>query len=350
MRSIRVLGLDHHEIKLSEFPVSSEGRSQVQLLRTGTFNHPKLGKLMVTPMLITQLAENFTNRARKLDLAVDYFHESEKVAAGWITNVETRENNQELWAEIDWTPKGEERITNREIKYISADFNFNYIDNESGKEYGPTLFGAGLTNRPFVKEMQALFSENDNINLGELTMLEQVLEALKALSDEEKQKVMEALGVVQDDAALGGDKQLLEEHDKEKMAEHDKEDKMNKETEAKLSEKDAKIKELEATIEKQKKEKTFNALLSEGKVCEAQREPYMDDDMAKFAENAAEINLSEGGTDENPEDKFQTDDAQKAIDKIEDMAVKLSEEKNMDLGDATSLVLKENPELAKHYN
>ena len=71
-----------------------------------------------------------------------------------ITNdIYLSENGEELWATVDWTEGGEKSVRRKEYRYLSADFQFNYTDNETLQEYGPTLFGAGLTNRPVVKGM-----------------------------------------------------------------------------------------------------------------------------------------------------------------------------------------------------
>ncbi|MEK0326263.1 MAG: hypothetical protein QQN63_11225, partial [Nitrosopumilus sp.] len=56
------------------------------------------------------------------------------------------------------------KIKDREFRYMSADFNTKFIDNETGKDFGPTLNGAALTNNVgdhgyiFIKVIEVLGS------------------------------------------------------------------------------------------------------------------------------------------------------------------------------------------------
>jgi hypothetical protein len=85
-------------------------------------------------------------------------------------------------------------------------------------------------------------------------------------------------------------------------------------------------------------------MLKAGKVVEAQREAYMSDDVAKFAELAGDVKLSENGNATVP---AKSGDAQ---DKMLEIATKLfAEKKAKDFGSAISMALSENPELAKEY-
>src|SRR5690606_25314766 len=123
--------------------------SEIQVIRTGNFTHPYYGHLSITSDFLLGLVKNFEADVRGCDLSVDYDHEVRE-AAGWIKSLSIR--NDELWAEIDWTPAGKKSVEEKEFRYTSADFD-DYIDPESQHNYGPTLFGVALTNRPFVKRM-----------------------------------------------------------------------------------------------------------------------------------------------------------------------------------------------------
>lgn len=358
----RIIGFQFNEIKLNEgSEVHPTGVEQVQLLRVGEFDHTAYGKFSITKDTLLKLKENFENKVRRIDLAVDYFHESNKVAAGWISGVELREDDSELWINVDWTKNGKERIEEKELRYISADFDFNYTDSETKVNFGPTLLGAGLTNRPHVKDMQPILLEegftaediqklklllNDNSKEIKLMDFEQMKEAIAGLSADQKAQVMEMLrGEVQ-----GGDKEMDEHEMMEKemmekeMDEHEKKDKeMSEDMKKKLSEMEAENKKLREQIQLNEKESSFNVLLAEGKVVEAQRDAYVSGDFNKFVEQSVSINLSESGSGANNEEKMT---AEKANLKLSEIAEKISEEKGISYSDALSFAIDENPELA----
>jgi hypothetical protein len=129
---------------------------EVQILRVGKFNHPTYGAFEITPLTLFEMKSNFDSNIRGVDMAFDYFHDSDKEASAWVKSLELRENNTELWALVDWTPKAEQKLSERELRYFSPDFAFNWTDPEKGATYNNVLFGGGLTNRPFVKEMKAI--------------------------------------------------------------------------------------------------------------------------------------------------------------------------------------------------
>jgi len=146
--------------------------SEVQLMRTGTFSHPFFEEFEVTEEMFKSFRKNFRNKVKKVELAIDYSHMSGDKAAGWITEVILREKNTELWVAVNWTPEAVQKIMDREFRYMSADFSTNYVDNETGKKFGATLNGGALTNRPFIKDMDAVLSDID-------------------MSDEKRQAIME---------------------------------------------------------------------------------------------------------------------------------------------------------------
>lgn len=344
----RVLGIQFNEIKLNDYDQAYPmGVEQVQLLRVGEFNHALYGKFSITKDTLKKLHENFIKKVRRIDLAVDYFHETDKVAAGWIREVELREDDNELWIHVDWTKSGKRRLEEKELRYISADFDFSYTDSETGINYGPTLLGAGLTNRPHVKDMKpiilkeftdeqieklkVLLSENDKENS---MSLEEIKKQVQAMSPDDRAQLYSMLKEGMD-KVMKDEKKLEEEN-------------MNKEMEKQLSEKENEIKELKAKIEKQEREGKFNVMLSEGKVVEAQREFYIKGDMENFINNAQVLNLSEKGSGSTGDKEEMT--REKAEIKLSELADKIMAERSIDYSEAMSVALDENPELAKKFN
>jgi hypothetical protein len=384
------------EIKLTETPngVSPE----VQLLRVGTFNHPKYGKFEITPLVLAEMKYNFEKNVRGIDIALDFFHESDKVAAGWLKTLELRENGTELWAiNVDWTPRARKMLAEKELRYFSPDFSFQWTDPENGKVFQNVLFGGGLTNRPFVKGMEPIVSLGEDAMANEETLTEtddtiqlggpgsgrkpgggkgkesqyktgaqhakegSARQAAIARREIEKNigpragdlgaslkrnnKLDEPEGEIQMDEK----DQMIEELKKQIADLQAKLEASGKEKEVMAGEKmklEEQVKCAEEEKAKAQKESEFNVLLSEGKACVAQKDAYLAGDMKEFIAKAQPINLSEKGNGKGTE-------GDKTIDgDVTEQVMKLAEEKvksGLKLGEAISAVLKENTELAKQY-
>lgn len=164
-------------IKLSEDKVVPKS---VQLLRVGTFLFENGETIQVTRELLKSFKKNFDKKVRGYEdgrLPIDYFHENEKVAGGWINQINLTNEDTELWADVIWTPRAEKMLADGEIRYVSAEFHFDYQHNEGGTKWGPTLFGAGLTNRPFIKGMAPV------VQFQEESEREKLHKALNARAD-----------------------------------------------------------------------------------------------------------------------------------------------------------------------
>ena len=335
-----------------------------QLLRTGHFKYGYYGDFKITADILRKLKENFDSDVRRVKIAVDYFHLSGEEAAGWIEQIELRDNDETLWIKVDWTKTAEEKIRDKEVRYLSADIDFAYIDIESGAQHGPVLMGAGLTNRPYIKDMKAILAEGgqeqgkyyildqNQKKENEMPKFEEIMGAVPSLSDDEKAQLIQK---------LGGNKEVkASEEDKKKLSDAEKKAKeaadAKAEAEKKLSDSQAENKTLSERVQKleeankvAEKTATFNEMLSKGKVVESQREPFLSGDMAKFAENSVRVNLSDNGSGGGNGEQGEVD-ADKAQEEIDKKAkAKLSEDKNLDYGEAVSIVLSENPDLAKKY-
>ncbi len=297
---------------------SNEGQSNspvsVQLLRAGKYSYWEPGDLEVTTDNLACMVQNFKNNVRQVDLAIDYSHESWKEAAGWIKDLHLNDIGTELWAKVEWTPKAEKLLKDKEYRYLSSEFCFDYVDNESNAHYGCTLYGAGLTNRPFVKDMEPVVDLNEKkIKEHRMTLEEKMKKLEERLTENEKAS-----------------------QEKEAEIKSLKEEKVNSEIARKLEE----------------KKSIFNRLLSEGKVCEAQRAPYMSDDMVKFSELTQQIKLDTVGSSDVATPAKEKSATDLSADQAEDKILAFAQEKvkaGMPMGEAIKLSLKENPALAEKY-
>ncbi len=311
------------EISLSEG--QDKAPEKIQVIRTGTFHHEKYGKFEITKDHLLSFKKNFDARVRGIDIALDYGHNSEGEAAAWFKNLELSDDGTELWAVPDWTPDGAQAVVGKKYRYVSADFNFDYQDNESLKKHGPTLLGAGLTNRPVVKG-QAPVIELTEGKGSEVDPKDKLIEELKAKIAELEGKLGVAAG------------------EKEKLAAAEAQ---LGDMEKQLSETKTALAGLQKEKETAEKKAQFDKKLSEGVVVEAQREAFMAGDMAKFMELAQPVKLSEAGHGQNPPARSGDKSAEDEVLELAEKAV--TEKRAKDVVEGISLVLSENKELRTRY-
>jgi hypothetical protein len=154
-------------------------RSWIQLARTGSFVSKRYGKFAITKDDLSQMSVNFRDITPKspTELPIDYDHLSmdpkkpgDGIAAGWLKKVELRENGEELWGQVEWTPDAAERIEKKEYRFVSPSFIKDHT-HKNGQKIGTTLLAAAITNHPFLEGMQALtlfnFSAMGDLALGD---------------------------------------------------------------------------------------------------------------------------------------------------------------------------------------
>ena len=161
---------------------------KMQILRTGAFTDPRYGTFPITSKMLDEMVKNFSEGVRGVIPSLDYKHESDDVAAGWFHKLYTKQdgNDTELWAEIEMTPRGEKTLSDKEFGYISADFDSDYCDNETGAKHGCVLLGAGLTNRPVIKRMESVIELSEKPYQFAADKTDPVSEKIKKLIKEGK--------------------------------------------------------------------------------------------------------------------------------------------------------------------
>lgn len=126
----------------------------IQVCKDGKWSHPKFGEIQVDASTRKAFVDNFTGNVRKCgDLPLDYDHQPGP-APGWIVGL--RNEGEALFADVKLTPSGTEKVRSGEYRFFSPEWHPDWQDPETGKSYGPTLFGGGLTNRPFFRGMAAI--------------------------------------------------------------------------------------------------------------------------------------------------------------------------------------------------
>jgi hypothetical protein len=367
------------------FELQENKSKRVQVAKVGTFEHEIYGTFSIKAPDLQEMKVNFDANARrqKLEgnpvLPFDYKHEEEDKAAGWIKSLKIGKDTngaEALFAEVDSKPNAAEKIRGNEFKFVSPSIRRNYKDAETGKKFNIILKGATLTNVPFLRDMEAvhLLSEDKrkafeslklsgdtdfNIQLG--ANMPELIKKFQSISPEEQDNFLAECGLIRKDKKLSEElekakKDLKKTQDDLKLSEKELEelkessgDAGDLEERLKLSEGEAKkTKEQLASVVKklaeQEQTSKFNEMLSEGKVCEAQREAYMEGDMEEFAAKAEEFKLDESGQNSKGDE---TSDVEEQILKLTE---KKAKDEKMEYGDAMSLVLEENPKLAAAAN
>lgn len=296
--------------------------NEIQVLRVGDFNHPDYGKFSITPRTLSEMVKNFENNIRGIDLSFDYYHDSGKDASAWVGKLELRAQGSELWATgVEWTPAAVKKLSDRELRYFSPDFAFVWKDPESGATFSNVLFGGGLTNRPFVKEMKAIVAAEGENTMTELEKAQAKIAEMEATNkklseDVEAAKklayipgVAPAAHPAMPPAAIPGQPApgvTAAGPDEVAMLK-----KQCADLTAQLAEAQKQIAAATAAKQMADREASFGILLTEGKACAAQKEAFLKGDMAEFVKLAQPINLkgfgkisSTSSVDGDEEDKI----------------------------------------------
>lgn len=144
--------------------------SKFELLRSGAWAHPWYGTITFDKKYFMSCVQNFANNILHRDISFDAQHTSWFGAIAWVTKLNMRlrkffdgKRRWVLTAEAELTEDGEDMIRKKRFKYFSSEVNDNYKeleindnDEDKLKEYGPTVMGGGVTNRPFISGMLAI--------------------------------------------------------------------------------------------------------------------------------------------------------------------------------------------------
>lgn len=271
--------------KLGTIEFNASMPSVIEIAKVATGFHPKYGNISVTQQDLESMVKNFEAKVTVIDLAVNEDH-SKKEAFGWYKDVWLSYDKQTLYGQIEWNTKGTTALSDKEYRYFSPEFRFNYVQPMTGVEYGPTLLGGALTNYPFL-EMDAIVELSNKINKtkGAVTMTTETID----LSVHNKTIV-----------DLNGKMNTLQVDLNTKTQENEI-----------LA---AKVKELENTISLNAKHSAFDKLFSAGHVNKAQLDALKEGkDMVEILSLNAKTNMSNEGDNTAPLDTIELNDGQKKV-------------------------------------
>lgn len=140
-----------------------KARSWIQVAKVGNFKGHPMGPFEFTPEVFDKMIMNFIRTSNR-EVPVDFEHATEMPAyagnipsqgapaTGWIIQLDNRKDAG-LWGLVDWMDPGLTYIREGRYKYFSPAVVFEYTDQVSGEDAGPTLVSGALTNRPFLDGM-----------------------------------------------------------------------------------------------------------------------------------------------------------------------------------------------------
>jgi phage I-like protein len=182
-------------VKLDDVEIAESGLTWLQAMPLGNYNHPKWGAINVTPERAARFAQNVKANVRETELDIDYDHKEKTTeAAGWIKDAEARLGGADptqngLWIAVEFTSDAKDKIKNKAYKYFSPEFADEWTHPKKGETYTDVLFGGGLTNRPFLKDILP-------INLSEMPggyMLEEMRKLLGLPDDADEASALAKL-------------------------------------------------------------------------------------------------------------------------------------------------------------
>lgn len=129
------------------------GRVWCQLFPLGEWHRADFpdGKLVLTAKLLEDFIANW-RAGGSPPLPVDYNHDEDGPAAGWIEDLRLSTTG-ELEGAIKWTDDAAEHIKGDKYRYLSPTWAMEHRNRRTGQKGGPWLYGAALLNTPFYDSM-----------------------------------------------------------------------------------------------------------------------------------------------------------------------------------------------------
>ena len=180
-----------------ELPIAESPPEFIQVLPSGDFTgrDGRAFKNSTPELIISNFLQN------EAPLPIDYEHATEAdlgtlaPAMGWVTSLENR--NGEIWAKVEWTPRGAEFVKNREYRFISPVF---FYDDSTKRIV--SISSIALTNKPNLK-LRALNVEEMIMPITENpqelpTLVTKIIEILGLKADATAEDILSAVQALKD--------------------------------------------------------------------------------------------------------------------------------------------------------
>ena len=196
------------------------------LLPVGHFYDKRYGEVWINSDKINQIVQNF-GKYPAYEVPIKIGHDDGAKSPGKVIGVQAKDEGLEITMIVD--KETSEAITKEQYRYMSAEFDENYQDKESGKSVGAVLLGAALVNQPANPYMEPLKFVDDINPKGGNNDMSEIEELRKQLSDAQAE-----LKTVRDEAEANAKKFAdIEATNKELIAERERAEAAKNEAEVK---------------------------------------------------------------------------------------------------------------------
>jgi hypothetical protein len=159
------------DLRSVTFSESGPKASWINAMRVGKHTHPLYGELDFTPDRLVRFAESVKARVRGIDPDIDYDHKLKTdEAAGWVKDAKVV--GDQLMLLVEWTKTAADKIKEGAYRYFSPEFRDEWVDSK-GQKFQDVIFGGGITNRPFLKDLLPLNLSELSFNSEENPMTEE---------------------------------------------------------------------------------------------------------------------------------------------------------------------------------
>lgn len=179
-----------------------------ELIHTGMNTDPRYGEFKFTKAQLEEMAKNFNEGIRGVEVAVDINHDPEKKAYAWIKpgsmKVEPSQNltgQYSLFAQLyRFTPEGEKLVKEGAYRYFSLEIQYKYerMINGIKKIFNNVIVGLALTNSPVIKELAPTYAEQHTTNYSDSMEMFQIfldlLAAQEYVTSDQKEALQQMAG------------------------------------------------------------------------------------------------------------------------------------------------------------
>lgn len=147
---------------ISKIELQTDGEKSttwIEIFREGKWNHPKHGVIEGNKKLFDDLINNWKSNVVGRDISFDKTHDPSDGATGWVKDLKVE--GDRLKAFVELTPWGVDLIKNKGFRYFSPEYTSKYTHKETGVVYNNVLLGGGITNRPFLTDLNPIVMSED---------------------------------------------------------------------------------------------------------------------------------------------------------------------------------------------
>ena len=145
--------------------LSSTKSSTIEVLKVGKVLDRNLE---ITSEMLDDFILNFEGKVYGTDVQVNLGHDREGEAAGWVTKL--FRDGDVLFAEVEWTPLGIEKIQAKQYRFTSSELALEYPHATTGEKVKNVFTGVALTNVPAIKGMQPVTLSTNYLNFNKIEM------------------------------------------------------------------------------------------------------------------------------------------------------------------------------------